>query len=104
MAIRRDGAVLVKPHSRVPGLFVGRQPESAWNRVRLRSRLLDAVAQELEMNRRDLMKSCLGAQWGGGLAQSETRFLPGSVARVEARIARLLLRHTWTTTMSSSDF
>jgi len=96
--------VLVKPHSRVPGLFVGRQPESAWNRVRLRSRLLDAVAQELEMNRRDLMKSCLGAQWGGGLAQSETRFLPGSVARVEARIARLLLRHTWTTTMSSSDF
>lgn len=96
--------MLVKPHSRVPGLFVGRQPESAWNRVRLRSRLLDAVAQELEMNRRDLMKSCLGAQWGGGLAQSETRFLPRSVARVEARIARLLLRHTWTTTMSSSDF
>jgi L-alanine-DL-glutamate epimerase-like enolase superfamily enzyme len=62
------------------------------------------VVQELEMNRRDLMKSCLGAQLGGVLAQSETRFLPGSVARVEARIARLQLRHTWTTTMSSSDF
>ncbi len=64
------------------------------------------------MNRRDLMKTlgaacalpgpgfsapALGRMGGGGASDS-------SGSRLETEIVRLKLRHTWTTTMSSSDF
>ncbi len=48
------------------------------------------------MNRRDWMKLAASA----AIPSSQ----PGSVAEVELRIVRLRLRHTWTTTMSSSEY
>jgi L-alanine-DL-glutamate epimerase-like enolase superfamily enzyme len=47
------------------------------------------------MNRRDWIKTC---------AAAVPTPLPAVTTRLETEIVRLRLRHTWTTTMSSSDF
>ena len=53
------------------------------------------------MNRRSWMKSALAlpAAVGQGLPAAG-----GGKAKIETRVARLMLRHTWTTTMSSSQY
>ena len=59
------------------------------------------------MNRRDLLKTaaitgaCCGMPWNSleAFAASET-----SGSTIETSVVRLKLRHTWTTTMSSSDY
>jgi L-alanine-DL-glutamate epimerase-like enolase superfamily enzyme len=53
------------------------------------------------MNRRDLLKSVAGVT---ALAFDGRGFAMASLARVETETVRLKLRHTWTTTMSSSEF
>src|SRR5512136_2941408 len=59
------------------------------------------------MNRRDLLKS-LGAiaalPMKGRTAAMEPDANPAGPTTVETEIVRLKLRHTWTTTMSSSDY
>src|SRR6266849_2165547 len=49
------------------------------------------------MNRRDLIKAAGIASLSGLPALAEA-------AKLDAEIVRLKLRHTWTTTMSSSDY
>lgn len=49
------------------------------------------------MNRRSWLKSA-------GAAAAASSFSQGGQASLEARVVRLKLRHTWTTTMSSSDY
>ncbi len=53
------------------------------------------------MNRRSWMKSALAlpAAVGQGLPATG-----GAKAKIETRVARLMLKHTWTTTMSSSQY
>ena len=53
------------------------------------------------MNRRSWMKSALAlpAAVGHGLPPAV-----GGKAKIETRVARLMLKHTWTTTMSSSQY
>jgi L-alanine-DL-glutamate epimerase-like enolase superfamily enzyme len=69
--------------------------------------------QEVEMNRRDWMKTLGTACALNGLefppsALCATRALSGasssSATTLETEIVRLKLRHTWTTTMSSSEY
>jgi L-alanine-DL-glutamate epimerase-like enolase superfamily enzyme len=52
------------------------------------------------MNRRDWMKSALA--FPAAVGQALPPAGPGK-AKIETRVARLMLRHTWTTTMSSSQ-
>ncbi len=58
------------------------------------------------MKRRDLLKSIAGiatmSAAGGGFAMRQRR--DTGVAGISTEIVRLKLRHTWTTTMSSSDY
>jgi L-Ala-D/L-Glu epimerase len=51
----------------------------------------------MHMNRRDWMKTAGLAPFAAGTAAT-------SPAKLDTRIVRLQLRHTWTTTMSSSEF
>ncbi|HXN47882.1 MAG TPA: dipeptide epimerase [Bryobacteraceae bacterium] len=51
------------------------------------------------MNRRNWMKSALALPAAVGLPAAG-----GGKAKIETRVARLMLRHTWTTNMSSSQY
>ena len=59
------------------------------------------------MNRRDLFKTVgamsVGAAMPGSLFASEVP-ITGTNAVVKTELKRLMLRHTWTTTMSSSAY
>jgi L-alanine-DL-glutamate epimerase-like enolase superfamily enzyme len=56
---------------------------------------------EAEVRRRDLWKAAAAGALGPALGRASTGAGP---ARIETRIIRLNLKHTWTTVMSSSDF
>ena len=56
------------------------------------------------MNRRDWIKATIGGQAVAPAVMTNARLLSASSASVETRIVRLKLRHTWTTTMSSSGY
>ncbi len=56
------------------------------------------------MRRRELLRALGAAALGAGLARSAQAPKAGAGAQVATEIMRLKLRHTWTTTMSSSAY
>src|ERR1700712_2834843 len=56
------------------------------------------------MNRRNWMKTWAAAPLAGAAAAPESPAAPSPGTALEAEVFRLKLRHTWTTTMSSSDY
>src|SRR5262249_53784526 len=59
------------------------------------------------MNRREWMKAATLAGVGGGWeshASSAMAYMDRDQSQVQTSITRLKLRHTWTTTMSSSEY
>ena len=54
------------------------------------------------MNRRDLLKTAGIAAASAGISAAATP--TSGPAKIEAEIMRINLRHTWTTTMSSSQY
>ena len=55
------------------------------------------------MNRRNFLTTAAAAPAAGALAQAQTKSAPVKTA-LSSKIVRLNLQHTWTTTMSSSQY